>query len=69
MRNLVPTLIGAMLASFAIVFRRTAGLCGPKSRQCLRDEKSRMYAQSGPKEVGIHRIQRSNWINDCIAGG
>ena len=68
MKNMMPTLVAAMLASFAVVSvvpqasaaTRTGSVYAAKKAECTR--------KADQKKWGIHRIQRSNWIKDCIAG-
>jgi hypothetical protein len=67
MLNLKSVLLAAMLASLATMsfaVQTTAAPAGSvyaaKKAECTRKADQRKW--------GIHRIQRSNWINDCIAG-
>jgi hypothetical protein len=69
MRNLVPTLIAAMLTSFAIVSVAPQASAAPKAGSVYATKKAECTRKADLKKWGIHRIQRSNWINDCIAGG
>ena len=68
MRNLVPTLVATMLASFAIVFVAPQASGAPKAGSVYATKKAECTRKADLKKWGIHRIQRNNWINDCIAG-
>ena len=69
MRNIMPTLVAVMLASFATVSVAPQASAAPKAGSIYATKKAECTRKADLKKWGVHRIQRNNWINDCIAGG
>ena len=69
MRNIMPTLAAVMLAIFSTVSVAPQASAAPKAGSIYATKKAECTRKADLKKWGIHRIQRSNWINDCIAGG
>ena len=63
-----PVLVAAMLASFAMVSVVSQAFAAPKPGDVYATKKAECTRKADQKKWGIHRIDRSNWIKDCIAG-
>ena len=68
MRNTMPILIAAMLASFGVASVAPQAYAATNTGSVYAAKKTECTRKADQKKWGIHRIQRSNWIKDCIAG-
>ena len=68
MRNIMLILVAAMLASFAVVSVASEVAAATKAVSAYAVKKAECTRKADQKKWGIHRIQRSNWIKECIAG-
>ena len=69
MKKMMPNLVAAtMFASFTVVSIVPQASAATRSGSVYAAKKAECTRKADQKKWGIHRIDRSNWIKDCIAG-
>jgi hypothetical protein len=71
MKNaLMKVLLAASLVGFAgIAVTTDASAASKRSTSTYDNKKAECTRKADQRKWGIHRIQRSNWIKNCIARG
>jgi hypothetical protein len=69
MKHILPLAAAAFISAFTIVSIAPDASAASKQRSAYATKKAECTRKADAKRFGIHRLQRRNWIRDCIAGG